>query len=289
MSREAEYAWHFGYRLGMHDEARIWLDELVEVAKMSNESLLLSAYLQGRADAGENEWKEHLLDEWMQDASYALFLFDATWRAKANARAVKRLVTLVDQGALLPTTLIRLVYGGWICSLDAPDVLNLLERLACDTSAATAEAGLALLTQWTEAQKQDIPELLVPIAWTLVERSVAESTQMLDFYWKQVGLLLLQRDPVRITQAVVSSVAIGNIAFTDERLYILKDAFALKPIEVWEVFADQLVKYEELSYGLREWFQGNSILDELDADFLLTWTRQEPERRPRLLLTFKLK
>ncbi|HLZ60378.1 MAG TPA: hypothetical protein VKR06_25830 [Ktedonosporobacter sp.] len=284
MSRDAEYAWHFGYRLGGSDEGHIWLDELVEVAKASKESLLLSAYLQGRADAGESEWREYLLDEWMQNTSHAPLIFDAIWRVKANTHTVRRLIKLVDQGTLAPATLSRLVSGGWICSLDAMDVSLLLERLARDASPAVSEAGLALLTQWIEAQKPGgIPESLTSIAWTLVERAVVESTQMLDFYWRQVGLTLLQQDPVRITQAVLRGVATGNIMFIDERFSILRRAFTLKPVEIWEVLADQLLSYEELSYGLREWFQGNSILDELDADSLLAWTRQEPERRPKLL------
>lgn len=34
---------------------------------------------------------------------------------------------------------------------------------------------------------------------------------------------------------------------------------------------------------MREWFQGNAILDELDTDALLAWARQEPEQRSKLL------
>jgi hypothetical protein len=76
MSREAENAWHFGRRLGQHDETRGWLDELVALAKASQDSLLLSTYLQGRVDAGEEAWREQLLDGWMQEESSTALVFD---------------------------------------------------------------------------------------------------------------------------------------------------------------------------------------------------------------------
>src|SRR5207248_11751243 len=115
------------------------------------------------------------------------------------------------------------------------------------------------------------------------ERSIATSTHMVDFYWEQVGLTLLQQDAVRITRAVLSGIVAGNIRCIDERLNILRKAFALKPVETWEVFADQLLKHQEVSYGLRPWVGDNSVIDGLDANLLLAWARQEPEQRSRLL------
>jgi len=283
MSREAENAWHFGRRMGLRDETHGWLNELVGVAKTSQDSLLLSAYLQGRVDAGEEAWREQLLDGWMQEESSTALVFDAICTTEANVRAVERLTTLVERGWLAPGTLSRLVYGGWILPLAASEVRVLLERLARDTSPAASEAGLALLTQWVEKQGQEIPEILLPVAWMLVERSAGDSKPMLHYYWRQVGQVLLQHDAVRIARAVLRGVATGHIAFVDERFNILREAFALKREEIWAICADQLLEYEGLSYGLREWFRGNSVLDDLDAELLLGWARQEPERRPQLL------
>lgn len=282
MSREAENAWHFGFRLGQLDTAHSWLKELVIIAQASHESLLLSAYLQGRANGGESDWRENLLDEWLQDPAYASLIFEAIRTAEANKRAVERLILLVDREWLLPKTIGGLVYGGWIRDLEASQVAVLLERLARDESSSASEAGLALLSQWIEIHDQEMAEPLIPMAWLFIERSGKTSTPMLTFYWNQVGSVLLREDPPRIIRTLFQGAG-ASLTFDDERFLLFREAFTLQPGEAWKVFAEHLLEYENISHALRTWFRESSILDMLPTETLLEWARQEPGIRPQLL------
>ena len=282
-SRDAENVWFFGHRLGFLDERHIWFPKLVAVSQGADIYLLLSSYLQGRADAGDIEWRENVLDEWARDEQKIPMIVDATWRGKTNERDLTRLLALVDQGWLDPRRLAVLVYGGWVLALSDKELANLLKRLLKDEHIEALEAGLALLTQWVGEHAKTLTHELEHIAWQLMERANGEGSSMLSYYWEQIGRILLAHDLARVVSLLLTTVEHENVPFNDERMNLLRDALQDDPVTTWEVLGDRLVKSQQVAVTLEWWGQESGAMELLDVDQLMTWCRVEPEQRSTVL------
>jgi hypothetical protein len=282
-SCEAENVWFFGRRLGELDAAHTWWDEVVAATRAGNDTLLLCAYLQGRTDAGESEWREQILDTWRDNQDAALLIFDATWRGPATADSLERLITLVDRGWLQPAYLSRLVYGGWVRPLPADALATLIDRLARDRSPEATESQLALLTQWGEAHVNDLPPVLIPAAWKCIEQPSPGQGVMLPHYWAKIGRMLLQYDLPRLLSAILSRVVAGEMRVADDRLPLITEAIVQNPLLVWKVLSHQLLKHSTLAREMQWWAWEQQLLEQFDPTLLLEWASRQPRKRPPLL------
>lgn len=285
VSGEAENVHYFGYRLGHLDEEHIWLSDLLNVSPTGNDHRLLSNYLRARADAGQSEWVEDLLDRWVDDRDLVMLVFDATWRGVPSTRGAQRLISLVDTGGIEPGHLRVLSYGSFTSQLPSQVFCELLDRLARDTTFASAEAGLAGLFEWSARPKSDLPPDLRVMAWRYLEmRPGGASSGMYSFYWAGVARrYAITDDPVRLVRTILGVLSEGFVPPSDERFKLLKDAINLRPAEVWEAIGAHLLHDASAAFTLGWSSEELAIFDDLPPDILLAWAREDVRKRPHLI------
>jgi hypothetical protein len=283
-SSDAKYFHVFGRQLGELDSEHTWLPELAARARTGNAGLL-SAYLRGRADAGDKEWVQRLLDEWAesnQDMAFATF--DATWRNEPGEHAALRLVHLVDKGWISPVQLGQLPLGGWPKALP-PDIFRqLLGRLVQDDSPAATEGGLTMLLQWLDGHPGQHAQVSQQ-AWALLERSFALSEQgMVSFCWENVAERYVSEAPRRIARAVLRIYEETDTVrlASDARLKVLRKALFADPKAVWPEIGEFLLRGDEPALRLRLSLEDWGI-EAAGSTNLLEWAAHHKPRGPRIL------
>lgn len=285
VSGEAENVHYFGYRLGHLDDEQIWLSDLLNVSRTGNDHRLLSNYLRARADAGQSEWVEDLLDRWVDDRNLAMLVFDATWRGVPSTRGAQRLISLVDTGGIEPGHLRVVSYGSFTSHLASQVFSELLDRLARDTTFASAEAGLAGLFEWSARPNSDLPKDLLAMAWRYLEmRPDGATSGMYSFYWAGVARrYAIENDPLRLVRTILRVISEGFVPPSDERLELLKEAVDLRPAEVWEVIGEYLLDDESAALGLGWSTEELGFFEDLPPEMLLAWAREDVRKRPHLI------
>jgi hypothetical protein len=273
VSGKAENAWHLGRRLGELDESREFFNTLAEHTSAASDLRLLSAYLSGRANAGDAEWREELLDHWSEDNEKAALVFDATWRGASSERAAQRLVDLVERGALDPATIGHLAWGAWAQDLPESTAAALLSASMRDASPRVTGAGLSILGQWLQ-HHADQPLLgpLLSCAWELLSRGAdASDSQMLSYEWGIVATRLLPVDAPRLAGYVVHSLSTQKLHLDDHRLAVLRAAAILAPDPVWDSVGAALLTSPVDRFAIGWRLRDSSFIDAVPLDTLKRW------------------
>ncbi|MBT9165139.1 MAG: hypothetical protein DDT23_01154 [candidate division WS2 bacterium] len=284
-SREAENIWPFAHRLGVLDEEHKWLEELVKRARKEKGLLFLAGYLLGRAETGEQEWRDKLLDEWTQnEEDLSKAVLEATWRGDPSDSGAKRLAILVDKGWLEPQALSILMWGKWILGLGIRAFSELAERLMRDEGDLTTEAAMAILVQRLEVFPNE-KDHLSNLSWSLIERENAIfGSTMGTYYWKEIACNYLQDDPVRISKIILTGFEkIESVILSDsECMEILREATKIDPEPVWNEVSGVLLRKDNTSLRLKlaldKWY-----VTLIDLNFLLNWARKNEPWGPKIL------
>jgi hypothetical protein len=252
-SPDAELFYFFGRRLGQLDSSHAWLADLVAQIRSGGNPGLLTAYLQGCSDSGEEAWVERLLDEWAErNQEMTATVFDATWRAGGSDDRVARIVALVDKGWIQPPQLGLLAWGSWINAVSASAMESLLRRLIRDKGPLATESTLSLLLNWLETHP-DQTDVMAEYALPLLERPNALRSQgMFLLYWKQVAKTFVPRFPSRIAQAILSLFLDPDFMtfLPDDRMDVLKECLLSDPGTVWSLIGEMLLRGDMAGYRL---------------------------------------
>lgn len=283
-SSEARNIWFFARRLGELDESHQWLPELFEQAKSGFGLTLLAGYLRGRADAGETEWREAVLDQWAkEEPALASAVLEATWRGESTDRGARRLTGLVDRGWIEPGQLSILAWGGWTKDLAYDVFEDLLARLVEDESPGATESALVTLLQRLE-EHQEQCDALSPLAWTLLQRRSALKGSGMLWDWQQVAYFYVSQNPIGLAKAVLSLFDEPDrpSSMSDERMQILEEAIRADPEGVWQEVAKILLRQDETSSDLR-WALKGGYVTLIDTDYLLKWAEEHKPTGPRIV------
>jgi hypothetical protein len=285
-SAEAENVWFFGYRLGERDTDHIWLGDLVERARKGFALVLLASYLRGRADSGESEWREDLLDDWAEhEPDLAQAVYEATWRGEPSDRGADRLARLVGLGRIEPMELGILAWGEWILSLSATAAKRTIQALAQDRSDHAAEEALGMVRRRVDhfpGERAGLSDL----AWDLLSRpeALASRRDLVVYHWSEVAGIYLEDDPLRLAGLIVTAICDHGaiISPPDRRLNALAAATRAAPGRVWNLVASAILAGAPGAYRLemtlRGWYAGV-----LDTNVLLDWARDNAPKGPGLV------
>lgn len=285
-SDAAVNGWRFARELGVADEQNLWLDEFLDRAKTGRGQTIAAAYLDGCAKRKGEMWLHDFLDELAEsEAALARVVFIASQSGSQKERSARRILRLVDAGALPAEQLGQLCIGAWTSDLPAEIVAALLDRLAgADTSTATGN-GLALLLQYLR-HNPGARDPLSHVAWKLLENPHAFSRQQMDaYYWAKVAEIYLRTDPIRVVRAVLSARRFEGfpVHASDRRLAVFAEASRNCPEQAWEevskaLLADRQAGEWNLWFALRGWY-ASSIRD----DILLKWAEENRPDGPRIV------
>ncbi len=232
----------FGRRLGELDAEHRFLEQLLSTAKAGSNPQILGAYLVGRSEAGEAEWREQLLDEWSEGREFAEIVLDATLVGRPSERGIARLFKLIDRGWLAVRVLGWLRYGPSMEILSADAVCAAVTRLLAEGSPPSLEAGLELVARWADIEGNVQTRPLEDLTWQLLEHPGGWGRgPMLVYAWTEVAEHLVANDPVRVARLVIRSFVEGEASLGDKRLNVLVQAITAAPQEVWEAIGEFLL------------------------------------------------
>lgn len=285
-SPEAENVWFFAHGLGERDSEHEWLTRLLEYARQGQGLVLLAGYLAGRAQAGADQWREDILDEWAdKEPSLAQAVYEATWRGKPSDRGAERLVRLVEPGGIQASQLAILAWGEWILSLSAATSLTVIVTLAEDESDHATEQALGMVRRRVYHHPEE-KELISRLAWELLSRPVAlaSNRDMLSYHWAEVAAIYLNENPVRLARLVISGIRDhrGVYLQSDRRVKALASATKAAPQDVWGEISKALLSRSPDSYRvemtLRGWYANL-----LDTELLVHWARDNRPDGPAIV------
>lgn len=144
-SRDAENAYGFGYRVGVHDDqVSLWpllRDAAIGVQVIENVGVL-AGYLRGVAEHSEAAWLKYLTS-CSQDKKLRVFLPDLLFQGKVNDASSALLTPLVRDGIVPLLTLRRFAYGSELRNLSEP-AFNQWRELLVAADAGPECVGVAV-------------------------------------------------------------------------------------------------------------------------------------------------
>jgi hypothetical protein len=164
---EAKRAPGFFLLLGRYDESSLWEERINHLGECKNGELAFASYYGGRAqdNAGTVEEK---LDELMKSQRVrSEALLGATSYVPGSARAVNRIVVLLQRGIDPVLAERRLMAGGWMKPLEISEATALLKAIA-GPLLENSDAVIDFLAMWVHTRKPLEGEL-AELAWQALE------------------------------------------------------------------------------------------------------------------------
>lgn len=275
VSGDAEHAWGFGRQLGRLDDSLVWFDALRDAASTGKDVRVLSAYLNGRAEAGHGAWREEVLDSWAADQQLAMLAFDATYRGDPDDHAVARIGGLYRRGFVQLSDLWVLQAGYWAGRLSATDLYELLLLLRESDDDLAVRIALVCISDWLHDADHGLQPPLDELAWRAIE-SKASWTRDGDTSdaWRTVANRLVGHDPSRVAKAVIRCHLEGEVGYRDPRLESLRLAMEASPAEVVAIVGESLLSGGQ-TWRLKWALSDLSLLDRAPSDVVMTWVHSK--------------
>lgn len=166
-SREAKRANEFFFWLGKYDEVGRWEERIDATGEMSEGELAFAPYYGGRGQAAAAR-VEDKLDELLRAGRVRPeSLLGATRYLPGSARAIARILTLLQRGLSPALAERHLMTGGWMKPLDTDQATTLLKAIAGHTLENAAEV-IDFLAMWIQTKKP-LEGDLAELAWQALE------------------------------------------------------------------------------------------------------------------------
>lgn len=278
-SGEAEQIWPFAVEIGKLDVTQELLPMLLQAVEGSEDSRLLSGYLEGQIEVGGDEaleWREALLDDLSKDEQTAPLAWDATTRGRASDNGLLRLLHISDHGWVDPTWLALLRYGAWPLVLSDNSLSLLLDRLHGAGTPEAMTAALDILDRRISVSggTSDLPTDLAALSWRLLENPAGWSHEpMLSWGWKRLGKSMMEVDALRVAAIVVQLATQGRLSLHDEKLEILERSAADEPEATWNLLGEALLE-SAAPYRFTWELQAAGLLTKFPAVVIETWLRE---------------
>ena len=199
-SREAEYAWLFGYSLGQLDPETRFLSKIVAGSSDDGNELFLAGYL---ADLGQTlgeEKREDILDD--LTGTRPQLAFDCTWRNNPTHRGYQRLTELVDSGRVNSEKLQILIYGQWMGFLSSKEVATVIQYMLQGDVPKVHEPAMHMLNSVLGKHPESIDQI-EPLVWKLLELRPSTSKTMTEWEWGELAKKMAARSPGRMVATVL--------------------------------------------------------------------------------------
>jgi hypothetical protein len=275
VSREAEHAAVFGFKLGELDQTGKFFAQIVLHTPNDINCLCLASYIRGQALRSSPEVREALIDKVAEEKPEAAF--GATWRNEPTSAGVDRIIRLASNALLDVSALRILLYGAWSTKLSANDIIKLIKLMLKEKSDANLESVLGMIDQSVRSKAISVAQF-GELIWKAVEAKSKRRSPNFDWRWAQVASLVAANNPRRLARIFVSFFDSDDTWLdTTSAQEVLGVASAHGPADVWEVIGAALLKEDltalRLGLKLQHWF-GEIV----PVEVLLNWALQNGER-----------
>ena len=284
-SGDAGEAWRLGEALAAADADSALAEYLPDIPDGGPDNRLICGYLQAkRADLGDDWFNDWVGTQRAKDPVNALMLIEVAWRCNATdylAGVVTDLIRTVD---ISPNAVGQLGYGLWVEQLGTEAFLNVVlvtkERGHEDTAVCLLKRRIKAKPEEAETHSDLALELvLMP--------NLIKSSQMLNFYWKELAMPLVQSHARAIAAAIFAAQADRQsgdeywaVAYS-EALPVLNACVEADPAGCWQELAGYLDSKESavfFSIGFTK-----DLLDKIPVDNVLAWVAENPAERVKRL------
>ena len=284
-SGDAGEAWRLGEALAAADADSALAEYLPDIPDGGPDNRLICGYLQAkRADLGDDWFNDWVGTQQAKDPVNALMLIEVAWRCNATdylAGVVTDLIRTVD---ISPNAVGQLGYGLWVEQLGTEAFLNLVlatkERGHEDTAVCLLKRRIKAKPEEAETHSDLALELvLMP--------NLIKSSQMLNFYWKELAMPLVQSHACAIATAIFAAQAdrqSGDEYWTvkySEALPVLNACVEADPAGCWQELAGYLDSKESAVFFSIGFTKG--LLDKVPVDNVLAWVAENPAERVKRL------
>lgn len=298
---ECEYAHTFGFALGSIDGEKKWLGPLTERESNSQGTVLLSRYLLGQSQAGNSEWLEQQLKQWIEtEQGLVQTVFVTISHLGGSENRVNWILALINKG-WLPCEWLASLYSPWLEPLSEEVFTALLQPLLPLNTPTYTAIALDLIENWLKNHGQH-SSTTAEVFIAFLERpqgSRNEVTRGDSWHeWQRICLYYAKSFPEEITKAAIKQMHRSiqpPFSPQDYRLLVLKAVLTIAPEIVWPLVGDAILNAEsagyywpnvELELGDHETLTTGSLFDVVDSDALFDWIGRHEPHAPRILAEY---
>lgn len=241
-SSEATYAPYFCLILGEKDVESIWLEPLVELAANNRVygAYPLGYYVKGRASTVGSEWRDTLLDKWI-DTRPELFNAAAVTIASSipSSSDAKRIVQLIDNNISMEE-LSPVIW--WAPGLSIQDLKPILTKISEQEDATGTRISLFILRRWLEDHPEEKAQL-ADLALNLIQQTETLENEI-RFHWEAIATQYAESHPARMVAIVVNLLTSEETRYRRKRWVakILAQAILSDPDACWPIVREKLAE-----------------------------------------------
>ena len=200
-SPEAENVWLFGKRLGQLDTSGRFWERIALAAPDDINCMLLAAYLDGGTHFDVDGRRDDWLDSLSDTKPYAAF--GGTWRAEPTIEGSKRIIRLVTEGLVSPSTLRVLRYGGWVERLPIEATKQLIDLMLTKSPESNVEAVMGVLDHAIRSETVSAG-MFGEAIWTALQLRPQFTSPSYDWHWGRLAELVAASNPARLAKVFVA-------------------------------------------------------------------------------------
>lgn len=256
-SPEAEYAGLFGQRLGELDRTGSFEPAIKAATEDNFNCMLLAGYLTGRYPERLEAELSQAIDDIEQNKPRAAF--GATWRTEPSEAGARRVIRLVRDGRIDPSSLRVFMYGLWLPNLPLAYTIQILDLILEDANTKDSEIALGIIDNHLRSKTATV-EQLGESAWKAIETMpLGRVSSSFDWHWGRVAQELATANPARFATAFVRLFESDETWLaTDSAQHCLRVAASADAKRVWEVVGPALLRLDHAGVRLRikleHWF-----------------------------------
>jgi hypothetical protein len=302
LSDRAKNGYKFGYEIGLADENKSLLRELVVLIKSSASPSIFffSGYLRALYDADRDLW--HLtLEELAEVPALVALLPELVWRSGITERSGILIRSLLQRKKVSSSSLRVFSVGSVISALPNYIVESWIEMLVELGKEEDISVALDLFHRYYvwQAPQQCVPEnlaiavLLAGLPFIILGHG--QRRTMDDYCWSEIASHILTHNPNRVLELadiMLETLAQHGMRSHSTAIKVLNRIAKEKSAEVWNLLASRLGRVDSrAAFRIQEWLKGEWTYDEdgigaitvLPMDKVVQWVAQDPLNRATYL------
>lgn len=309
-SREPENSFGFGLALGRVDSKNLFLSRLIEELKdlkKEESTSFVGGYFSSLRVRDIELW-ESTLDNFMKDNHLKPLVPDITWRSGLSERSAERVLQVVKDGDVPPSSLAQFIMGSEFDKVEAATCQSWLDYLIeLDTTLSLSTALILFHSYYVMKKRLDqvdpnfTLELLInPKMFGKQDESADVS--MMNYRWTETALRFLEILPehsAKIGSSLVSHFGESGTFFEGHdpnSSRVLLTIGKANPALLWSLVKGHIVPpVDEVGRELIHWLRGerafigsanDSILPLVPLEDIWQWIDEEPRRRAPFLAEY---
>ena len=277
-SGEAGEAWRLGEALAEAEVDSALAGLLPELSGSGRDSRLICGYLQvKRTELGDDWFNEWVVAQRAKDPVRTTMLIEVAWRCEATDYLADVVTELIRSETVSPDIVGQLGFGRWGEQLGAEAFLQVVLAMK---ERGHEETAICLLEGRIKAKPEEAEDLGGLALELVLMPSLVKSSQMANFYWKELATPLAADHAKEITAAILSAQANRDDGYWSaeysEAIHVLNACIDADPLGVWLEIRKYLDSRESAVFFSLGFPKG--LLDKIPVDDVLAWVAENPAK-----------